>query len=489
MKTKFYFLLLFLCVATSIKAQTTIFSEGFDDVPALFTNSVPTTILAEGFDDITTLSADGWNIVNVSDPIGTESWVQGQGYIPAHAGGQSSSIIANYNSTGNFGTISNWLIAPMRSLKNGDVIKFWTSGQATINIPDRLEVRLSTLGSSSITPVGALGVGSYTTLLLEINPSLAVGGYPQTMTEYSLTVSGLTAPTNCHVAFRYFVTNGGVSSVNSNAVAIDTFSITSNTNAWTTLNLSLPLGPTKWFQGIPNNSIFSSHNGIANSYVAANYRNTTEFGGTISNWLILPTQSLQNGDVIKFWTRSVGSSPDRLELRLSETGANYIAPTTAVNTGSYGLLLQEVNPNLVQGAYPLIWTEYSITITGINNNSNYSLAFRYYVTGAGPNVSQNSDYIGIDTLSIVRPALSNPTFDLTSKITLSPNPVNDVFQLNLNESKDVAKLKVEVYDLNGRMIKSFEKATNYSIAELEAGVYLVKVTDGNISETKRIVKR
>ena len=181
-----------------------------------------------------------------------------------------------------------------------------------------------------------------------------------------------------------------------------------------------------------------------------------------------------------------------MQVRLSTSGDSSSLPNSQTDVGSYSTLLTEINPTNAMMGYPAEWTEYSILISGLTGTTDCRIAFRF-LHPSTPNFGTTTANVGstaIDTFSIIRGGiLSNPTFDLTSKIILSPNPVNDVFQLNLNESKDVAKLKVEVYDLNGRMIKSFEKATNYSIAELEAGVYLVKVTDGNISETKRIVKR
>ncbi len=66
-------------------------------------------------------------------------------------------------------------------------------------------------------------VGDFTTLLLEINPTLAVGGYPNVWTQYSVTISGVAAPTQGRFAFRYYVTNGGPSGSNSDYIGVDLF--------------------------------------------------------------------------------------------------------------------------------------------------------------------------------------------------------------------------------------------------------------------------
>jgi len=71
-----------------------------------------------------------------------------------------------------------------------------------------------------------LSVGDFTTLLLDINPTLASGGYPQAWTQYVITLSGLGGPTSGRIAFRYFVTDAGISGSNSDYIGIDTLKIT-----------------------------------------------------------------------------------------------------------------------------------------------------------------------------------------------------------------------------------------------------------------------
>lgn len=483
MKTKLYFFILLFCATTTIKAQTTLISENFDDVAAII---APTTaLLSENFDDISTLSASGWTTLNSSIPAGTTGWFQGFGTsIPSQSGALNSSIQANSQNVSGDNTISNWLITPPVSLENGDKIKFWTRTQSGTIYPDRLQVRLTIDGAAPINPSSPTSVGSYSLLLEDINPNLTVGGYPEDYTEYTLTIQGFLGPADCRVALRYFVTNGG-SGANSNMISIDTFSITRAVPpSWTTLNTSLPIGTTGWFQG---GSVIPSQAGATSSSIQANYQNVSG-ANTISNWLIAPSQLLQNGDLIKFWTRKAEPSiyPDRLEVRLSTAGASTLQPSDPLNIGTYFTLLTTINPTLTVDGYPQVYTEYSLPVSGLLAPSNCLVAFRYYVTNGGSGA--NSSLISIDTFSIIRPALANENFDLQSKIALTPNPVIDSFQLNLNNELDASNIKVEIYDLNGRMIKNFQKQSMYSIVDLESGVYLVKVSDVNFAETKRILK-
>ncbi len=73
---------------------------------------------------------------------------------------------------------------------------------------------------------------------------------------------------------------------------------------WFFQNNSSPLGLTDWFQG--NDTVFPAHAGASTAYIGANFNNTSGIG-TISNWMLTPEISLNNGDAISFWTRV----PDR----------------------------------------------------------------------------------------------------------------------------------------------------------------------------------
>jgi hypothetical protein len=187
-----------------------------------------TASFSEGFDDITTLPGAGWYFQNNSSPLGLTDWFQGNDTVfPSHAGAPTAYIGANFNNTSGAGTISNWMLTPEISLANGDTISFWTRTAAGSIWADRLQVRLSTAGSSTNVGTLATDVGDFTTLLLDINPTLVSTGYPQVWTQYTATLSGIPGGATGRVAFRYFVTDGGPSGNNSNYIGIDTLEYTS----------------------------------------------------------------------------------------------------------------------------------------------------------------------------------------------------------------------------------------------------------------------
>jgi len=179
-------------------------------------------VLAQSFSDISAMP--GW-VMNNNSTYPITDWSQGiPDVFPAQSGAPDSYISANYNNT-LFGTISNWLITPELTLENGQIASFFTRTVAESEYPDRLQVRMSTAGAS--TNVGTLpsDVGTFTTLLLDVNPALAEGGYPEAWTRYDLTLTGLGAPVSGRLAFRYFVTAAGPYACNANYIGIDTFSL------------------------------------------------------------------------------------------------------------------------------------------------------------------------------------------------------------------------------------------------------------------------
>ena len=201
-------------------------------VVVLLATSVPAAAqsFTEAFDNVTTLVPGGWVMTNLSSPVGTATWFQGNATVfPAHAGATNAYIGVNFNSGAGTATLSNWLLTPARTFVNGDTLTFYTRTSTGSIYPDRLEVRMSTNGASVNVGTLATDVGDFTTVLLSINPTLAAGGYPETWTLYTATVTGVPAATLGRLALRYFVTGGGPSGSFSNYIGVDTLAFTTST--------------------------------------------------------------------------------------------------------------------------------------------------------------------------------------------------------------------------------------------------------------------
>lgn len=257
---------------------------------------------------------------------------------------------------------------------------------------------------------------------------------------------------------------------------------------WTKTNQSQPVGTSNWQQG--NVSGFGTgFNGGATSYASVNYNSVAAgMAGTISNWLISPSISLKDGDVVKFYTRAgsnFSSIPDRLELRLSTAGdASVIPATGAADLGSFTTVAVSVNPNLTASIYPVTWTEFLYTVTGLPNATDCKLAFRYFVTNGGPG-GTNGNAIWIDALTINR-TLSTDSF-FKENIEVYPNPTSNIININIKNNLKIEA--IQITDINGRIIKETKETTNsINTSELNTGIYFLKITTNQGNGTTKIIK-
>jgi GEVED domain len=248
-------------------------------------------LINEGFGAVSPLPA-GWFAQNNSTPVGTTGWFQGNTAVfTAQSGAPNSYIGANFNNVTGANTISNWLLTPSVAIKNGDVFSFWTRTLTGPTFPDRLQVRLSTNGASTNVGATNASVGDFTTLLLDINPTLiptGVGSYPDVWTRYTVTISGLGAPVTGRMGFRYFVPNGGPAGANSDYIGIDNVVFTSvggpAQGVWTG-NLATmwtnAAATTAYVAGTPINSIYVTP--ATTSTYSVSYNTLTPCTSAITN--------------------------------------------------------------------------------------------------------------------------------------------------------------------------------------------------------------
>ncbi len=188
---------------------------------------------------------------------------------------------------------------------------------------------------------------------------------------------------------------------------------------WVRENLSNTSGSEpNWFQG--NSNEFPSFIGQDNAYAAVSYESVVGLD-TISNWLLSPNVYYQNGDTLRFYTRTVTDPdyPDRLQVRLSNAGASINAGTNNASIGDFTLLLLDINPELTLQGYPSEWTKFEVVLSGLMAPGNGRFAFRYFVPDGGLN-GDNSDYIGLDEVQFKPGCGANPLV-LNSNVTPSQN--------------------------------------------------------------------
>jgi len=201
--------------------------------PPVITTPI-TSSYTEEFDDFTAMQTKGWYMAEYSqvDTMGTTGWFPG-----AYGGTKTDTTFYgffaysfqyspfeyaySYVPAANSGTsVSSWLLSPVLTVKNGDSISFYTRGDTTGVYTNRLQVLMDTLGSVNVGHE-LNSVGGYTSMILEINPTQAPGGYPTTWKKYEYTFSGLTGTKNIRIGFRHYVFHP----VNARGIGIDLFKL------------------------------------------------------------------------------------------------------------------------------------------------------------------------------------------------------------------------------------------------------------------------
>ena len=263
------------------------------------------------------------------------------------------------------------------------------------------------------------------------------------------------------------------------------------TAGWVSTNQSSPLGASTWAQGGGTAFAGGGQAGGATSFTLCNF-NSTAGAGTISNWLITPVLNLQNGDVVTFYSRTGGTSspyPDGLEVRLNSTDTSAAGtPSGATGVGAFTTLAVAINPNLTTTGYPLVWTQYSYTISGLTGVVPCKIGFRYFVTDGGPS-GNNSNIIGIDTFSVDRPVASADSF-FANNFSMYPNPVAN--ELNIVAKTNNTINAISIVDMNGRTVKNSNDAgmnnTSVNVSDLNAGVYFVTIETNEGTGTSKFIK-
>lgn len=182
--------LLAACALGPVQAQTTIFSEGFEDVAGL--------------------AAQGWSFWNVGEDPSGPGWVPGSIFLPPEDGPLDSFIHSGYVATMNDSRepeyISAWLVTPEIKLTGSDKLTFWIQGPGPDFYQDQLRVLIA--------PGSATSPDQFVQTIFDIS-----GPPPFWM---SLSFQLPTDMTTARIAFQYYGSNA-----NANYLALDSLSVTS----------------------------------------------------------------------------------------------------------------------------------------------------------------------------------------------------------------------------------------------------------------------
>ncbi|MBS1582628.1 MAG: T9SS type A sorting domain-containing protein [Bacteroidetes bacterium] len=254
-------------------------------------------------------------------------------------------------------------------------------------------------------------------------------------------------------------------------------------NGWMQQNNSSPLGTTQWAQGDGGLGVDAGHSGDATSYISDTFTATTDSEtGTISDWVISPAVTLENGDSISLWTISFNSATfaDRVECRISPNGGSDVG-SSETSVGDFTTLVFSINAGLTTTGYPSIqvngdtWTRFGGEVSGLSGPTSCRVAVRYFIEDGG-GAGSNGSTVGIDDIEVFRGATTSGVNELSiAQVSMAPNPANDRVTIRATNGT----YDVNVYTMNGQRVMAdrFSNATILGIAGLDAGVYMVELRD------------
>jgi len=150
----------------------------------------------------------------------------------------------------------------------------------------------------------------------------------------------------------------------------------------------------EWIQGGgkgPSSFPAYSFTASPDEYIAA-HRSYSDTNYAVSSWLITPVLSLKNGDKISFYSRSdTGIAiQDRMQVRMSVSTSADVGDNPN-SIGDFTTVFLDINPTQAADGYPVTWTKYEHTFSGISGKIDRRIGFRYFA----PNTAKSKG-IGID---------------------------------------------------------------------------------------------
>ncbi len=332
---------------------------------------------------------------------------------------------------------------------------------------------LINIGGGNLT-VSAINGLSGTPFTCSLNPSSVNLGTGQNVTftfNFNPTVDG------SYNATATIVTNGGNVDITLSGQAVSCATI--NTFPWVESFEGGTFPPACWTKANPDNGtgwdVISAGTSPLPGWqggtmtVPANGGNKAAYctwntGGTTSNnqWLITPQIAVQANHQLSFYMFWFGAYQDYIDVKVSTTTNNVASFTTT--------LLSLDTTQLIHNG----WKLFTINL-GNYAGQNVYFAFNEHVAD---NYNDGA-FIAVDLVRVGSPLSAMPqTIDLLS---IFPNPANDKLYITSNNVKSV-----QLYNLNGKMVAEYYNQNIVNIANLEQGVYVVKVVTNNKVVTQKI---
>lgn len=189
------------------------------------------------------------------------------------------------------------------------------------------------------------------------------------------------------------------------------------------------------------------------------------FNGNIltpDNWLITPAIQIYENTELEFWVSPISPTyvQEHYQIRVSESGT----------------LIANFEDVLIDETFPETFENWEIRTVDLSAYAGQQIYIAF--------VHQSTDVyaLKIDDIIVSTTSTVEISENSITNFEIFPNPVKDNFQSNKNIDY------IEIFNLNGQIVKIFQNQVEYNISELKQGVYFVKIYSENLIISSKIVK-
>ncbi|MFT3794523.1 CotH kinase family protein [Flavobacterium sp.] len=199
----------------------------------------------------------------------------------------------------------------------------------------------------------------------------------------------------------------------------------------------------------------------------------------------LHTAELQNTMVFNFTTMGYKDIQFGFAAKNELTNAEAIAVDYSVSAGAPVW----ITTGLTATSLPLTaaYQDFNVDFTAVtaaNNNANFKIRLRF--TGSGDMTVSAGNRITFNNISVIatEEALGVKE-NHKSQFAVYPNPFSDLIHI-----VGVEKADYKVFSIDGKLVKAGKTETaELNLSDLNSGMYLLQLTSGNTTETKKVIKK
>ncbi len=198
----------------------------------------------------------------------------------------------------------------------------------------------------------------------------------------------------------------------------------------------------------------------------------------------LHNAGLQNTMVFNFSTVGFKDIQFGFAAKNELTNAEAIAIDYSVNAGTPVW----ITTGLASASLPLTaaYQDFNVDFTPVtlaNNNANFKIRLRF--TGSGDMTVSAGNRITFNNISLIGTETLGVKQNQLTQFSVYPNPFSDIVHIAGLQNADY-----KVFSIEGKLVKSGKAETSQiNLSSLNSGMYLLQLTSGNTTETKKIIKR